>query len=90
MEMVPHASNDEGVVKRYRNAIQDDGLRMIVYIKGKIQLAILFVWTICVGVSICSVRFIRRRANAEKMAERNWREHPIALSLGEISCNLLL
>ena len=49
--------------------------------KGKTQLEILFVCTMCVDVSIPSVRFISIRANAEKIAERSCSEHPMILSV---------
>ena len=51
---------------------------------GKRQFDILFVCTICVGVNICSVRFINSLANAEKIAEISCKEHPMRLSVDDI------
>ena len=48
-----------------------------------IQLDMLFVCTMCVGVNICSVRFINILANAEKIADRSCKEHPMRLSVDE-------
>ena len=78
------ANNDLGLNSRYRKALQDEGLCMIVYMNGKRQFDILFVCTICVGVNICSVRFINSLANAEKIAEISCKEHPMRLSVDDI------
>ena len=78
------ANKDLGVNRRYRKALQDDGFVIKVYNNGMIQLDMLFVCTICVEVNICSVRFINILANAEKIADRSCKEHPIRLSVDDI------
>ena len=89
MLIVSHANSDLGVISKYRNASQDDGLLRRVYNNGKIQLAMLFVWTMCFGVRMCSVCFMRRRLVADSTATRSWSEQPMALSLEDIGWSLV-
>ena len=84
MLIVHHASKDLGVNRRYLKALQDDGFVIKVYNNGRIQLDMLFVCTICVGVNISSVRFINILTNAEKIADRSCKEHPMRLSVDDM------
>ena len=76
--------------RRYRKALQDDGFVIKAYNNGRIQLDMLFVYTMCVGVNTCSVRFINILANAEKIADRSCKEHPMRLSVDDILLSLSL
>ena len=70
--------------RRYLNALQLDGFVIKVYNNGRTQLDMLFVCTMCVGVKMCSDRFINILANAEKIADTSCKEHPMRLSADDI------
>jgi hypothetical protein len=84
MLTVHHATSDFGAANgRYRNAYQEDGLRIIVIANGMMQLDTLFVCTMCVGVRMYSVFFVSIRDSEEKTTASSWSEQPVRLSPGE-------